>query len=824
MKNKNKEKKGVALIISVGVLALITMIATSFAINMQIEYKGALNYLYAARAEAIARAGIDKVVADIRGKAKTSAYNDVVSSYGDGYTTGEVALGDGSYEVTIQREDGKININSLDETDYPWIGRLETAGLTDADIARIIDYRDPDTSFTTQLLTPTGLVVASGNETGAKNAPYATIEELRLVLNDDSKYNAVKDIITVSAPIIRGGLITKYYLNRDSFDKNTIINLSYYKGKVVELGMLRSFEIAGTDNWSETMDAQFAGGYMVNYQFGMENFGVVFQGFIYIPQNKIGSTITYYTRNDDGARLYVDGERIIDMWIDKQMDPEASGVSSPVTYAGWHPIRIEYYDSGGGNGCELRWDGLGSKNYVPAEYLGYYPPTYAGPYPATTATQTVYNSAGFYKITSTGKVKTPSGDVLAKRKITVQARVFGSWTQDTRAEFSKPWYSMINDFSDGEVLNITWLDSCPYDEGQTLTQPNALKLGFWDNFDEDCGYSVNNLCGDTPWWYFQDYDGDGDREFVIRAEQNTQKAVELNGAYYYIDDKTGYDFFAQVREIDGQSPSERTAVPWDVGWFFLKHSYAPHPFIYLFYGDTNLRNYYTLMRQEYAPIYAADKGISELNLDSILDAMWNSQADINPYQKSKTLKVTGISGDYRAYIDGVPGAQKSRIENNPATMAICAYNAEQQDNPPGSGNFIAQGALDTYWDDLSWIPARGIFISTPFCETPGAEEGRVNWGFISWSDVPVAGKSITLEGRSADTLGGLTSDPATWASWTASYATSTGQALSLDSGKFFQYKIIMNDTTQDGGRAVLKSVTITYLPQVETPYQRTETQ
>ena len=50
MKNKkNKQKRGIALIISVGVLALIAMVATSFAINMQIEYKGALNYLNAPR-------------------------------------------------------------------------------------------------------------------------------------------------------------------------------------------------------------------------------------------------------------------------------------------------------------------------------------------------------------------------------------------------------------------------------------------------------------------------------------------------------------------------------------------------------------------------------------------------------------------------------------------------------------------------------------------------------------------------------------------------------------------------------------------------------
>lgn len=827
--NTKERRGGVALIISVGILALLAMIATSFAINMQLEYRAAVNQLNYTKATVLAEAGIEKVMADIREKAKTSAYSEVITAFPDDYTTGEVTLGDGTYEVTIEREDQKVNINALDETDYPWIKKLTDASLSPGDIAEIIDYRDADSNVTTDILDSTGGAVqpATGSETDTKNAPYSTIEELRLVL-DDTKYNAIKDIVTVSASVIRGGLIGKYYLNRTSWSKDTILNLSYYKGKVTELGKVRELWLAGTDSWEETHDAEWAGGYLVNEQFGIEQFGVRFTGFIYVPQNKVGTSINFYLRSDDGSRLWLDSDRVINMWQDQTMTE--GSVSYTFNSAGWHPIVVEYYDQGGTNGCELKWDGLGSKDYVPAEYFGYYPPACVGPAkPATTATETTYNSAGCYKVTSTGKAKTPAGDVLAKKKITTQMRIFGAWTQTTRAEFYAPWFSTINDFSDGEVLNMTWLENCPTTEG---TSPNALKLGFWDNFDEDCAYSVNNLReerlpsapvnDDSNWNKFQDWDGDGDREFSIAVEQNANKAVELNGYYYYVDDRTGYDLFTQCWEIDADSPSERTATPWDVGWFNPKHSFILQGESDFKGGKPNLRNYYNLMKQDYTPIFGSDRGISELNLNSSYELISNSQVDINPYRKAKTLRVVGKSNNFQAYIDGTLGAQKSRSEDNPACAVLSSYNADRQDDPLNSGNWQDQGPLTTYWDDFSWIPQKGFFVSTPFCEIVNAEEGAVSWGHISWNEVLPSGKGISLEGRAADALTGFTSDPSTWGSWGMTYSSSSGQALNLNNAKFFQYKVIMTDTTQDGFRPVFKDVTITYLPGAETLYQRTE--
>ena len=154
---------------------------------------------------------------------------------------------------------------------------------------------------------------------------------------------------------------------------------------------------------------------------------------------------------------------------------------------------------------------------------------------------------------------------------------------------------------------------------------------------------------------------------------------------------------------------------------------------------------------------------------------------------------------------------------------LSSYNADRVDQPLGSGgNWQDQGPLTTYWDDFNWISQKGFFVSTPFCEIVSAEEGEVNWGYISWNEVLPSGKGISLEGRAAAALTGFTSDPSTWGAWGTAYSSSNGQALNLNNAKFFQYKVIMTDTVQDGVRPVFKDVTITYLPQAETLYRRTE--
>jgi hypothetical protein len=68
---------------------------------------------------------------------------------------------------------------------------------------------------------------------------------------------------------------------------------------------------------------------------------------------------------DDGARLYVDGELILDDWRDASR--RDTSVERPLV-AGAHPVRLEYYDRSYEAVAILRWERVGSNPYWHGEY------------------------------------------------------------------------------------------------------------------------------------------------------------------------------------------------------------------------------------------------------------------------------------------------------------------------------------------------------------------------------------------------------------------------------------------------------------------------
>jgi hypothetical protein len=79
-------------------------------------------------------------------------------------------------------------------------------------------------------------------------------------------------------------------------------------------------------------------------------------------------TYTFYARADDGVRLWVDGQQLVDAWID-QSATEYSGQIDLVagqTYS----LLMEYYENGGGAVAQLRWSSPSTpKQPVPQEAL-----------------------------------------------------------------------------------------------------------------------------------------------------------------------------------------------------------------------------------------------------------------------------------------------------------------------------------------------------------------------------------------------------------------------------------------------------------------------
>jgi hypothetical protein len=83
---------------------------------------------------------------------------------------------------------------------------------------------------------------------------------------------------------------------------------------------------------------------------GVDTFSVRWTGQV---QPQFSETYAFYTRTDDGVRLWVNGQLLIDKWID-QGPTEWSG-SIALTGGTKYNIQMDYYENGGGAVAQLSW-------------------------------------------------------------------------------------------------------------------------------------------------------------------------------------------------------------------------------------------------------------------------------------------------------------------------------------------------------------------------------------------------------------------------------------------------------------------------------------
>ncbi|MBA3699219.1 MAG: PQQ-dependent sugar dehydrogenase [Planctomycetes bacterium] len=70
-------------------------------------------------------------------------------------------------------------------------------------------------------------------------------------------------------------------------------------------------------------------------------------------QPAVSETYTFFTTTDDGVRLWVNNQLVIDQWVD-QAPTESSG-SIALTGGTQYDVKLEYFENGGGAEAELRW-------------------------------------------------------------------------------------------------------------------------------------------------------------------------------------------------------------------------------------------------------------------------------------------------------------------------------------------------------------------------------------------------------------------------------------------------------------------------------------
>ena len=87
-----------------------------------------------------------------------------------------------------------------------------------------------------------------------------------------------------------------------------------------------------------------------NPAIGADTFSVRWTGQV---QPQFSETHTFYTRTDDGVRLWVNGQLLVDKWID-QGPTEWSGTIA-LTANTKYNIQMDYYENGGGAVAQLSW-------------------------------------------------------------------------------------------------------------------------------------------------------------------------------------------------------------------------------------------------------------------------------------------------------------------------------------------------------------------------------------------------------------------------------------------------------------------------------------
>jgi hypothetical protein len=101
----------------------------------------------------------------------------------------------------------------------------------------------------------------------------------------------------------------------------------------------------------------------------IDNIRLEFTGFIKAP---VTGSVDFRVRSDDGIRLFIDGQPVIDKWKLQSAENYHTSPPIPMIKDEYLPFKLEWYEHGGGAVLELSWRYLGDPwKSVPSEYFFY---------------------------------------------------------------------------------------------------------------------------------------------------------------------------------------------------------------------------------------------------------------------------------------------------------------------------------------------------------------------------------------------------------------------------------------------------------------------
>lgn len=185
--------QGIALVVVLWMLALLTVIAGSLVFSSRTELSMAGNLAATAQAEALADAGVYKAIYEL-----SRPQADLQRWKGDGQVRLWSFQG-AELKITILDESAKVDLNAA--TPVLMAGLFRALGVAEADAAAladaVVDWRDADDLRSLHGAEKADYI-AAGRDYGPANAPFETIEELRQVLGmSDDLFRLLEPLVTV---------------------------------------------------------------------------------------------------------------------------------------------------------------------------------------------------------------------------------------------------------------------------------------------------------------------------------------------------------------------------------------------------------------------------------------------------------------------------------------------------------------------------------------------------------------------------------------------------------------------------------------------------
>lgn len=188
-----KKQRGIALILVLWIVALLTVIAGNFVFAVRTDTVIAANQVSEARAQAYADAGIHRALYELF---KTTTDSTRWLANGAAH---EWQFEDAKLKINLLDESGKIDLNTAAEPLL--LGLLQSAGLDEESANKllnaILDWRDNDT-----LVRINGAeeaeYIAAGLKSPPTNEPFQTLEELQQVFGmTPAIYRAIVGTLTL---------------------------------------------------------------------------------------------------------------------------------------------------------------------------------------------------------------------------------------------------------------------------------------------------------------------------------------------------------------------------------------------------------------------------------------------------------------------------------------------------------------------------------------------------------------------------------------------------------------------------------------------------